>query len=272
MKLSIITINYNNKSGLQKTIDSVICQTFRDYEWIVIDGGSTDGSKELIEEYQDHFAYWCSEPDKGVYNAMNKGIAHAKGEYLNFMNSGDCFSSPEVIESVFCLNNCEDIVYGNVLQTYKDHQVLITQYQQDYRYPIFILKDNLCHQSMFIRRKLLKERGYEESFTLLADWARNIEFFFSGATFKYVPVTICNYDAYGISSSNAIVKKLESDMIRSRCLPWQLYVWEEIYSYKGDTYIQKMTAILKTNNFYSIILKIVIKVLYMCILKKQVSS
>ena len=91
MKLSIITVNYNNKAGLQKTIDSVVCQTWRDFEWIVIDGGSTDGSKELIEQYQQHFAYWCSEPDKGVYNAMNKGISKAKGEYLNFMNSGDCF-------------------------------------------------------------------------------------------------------------------------------------------------------------------------------------
>ena len=80
MKLSIITINYNNKAGLQKTIDSVICQTWKDYEWIIIDGGSTDGSKELIEQYQQYFAYWCSEPDKGVYNAMNKGITKAKGE------------------------------------------------------------------------------------------------------------------------------------------------------------------------------------------------
>ena len=84
MKLSIITINYNNKAGLQRTIDSVICQTCKDFEWIVIDGGSTDGSKQLIEQYQSHFAYWCSEPDNGVYHAMNKGITHAKGEYLLF--------------------------------------------------------------------------------------------------------------------------------------------------------------------------------------------
>ena len=74
MKLSIITINYNNRDGLQKTIDSVVAQTWRDFEWIIIDGGSTDGSKELIEKYKDHFAFWCSEPDKGICNAMNKGI------------------------------------------------------------------------------------------------------------------------------------------------------------------------------------------------------
>ena len=88
MKLSIITVNLNNRDGLQRTIDSVVSQTFTDYEWIVIDGGSTDGSRELIGQHQDRFAYWCSEPDKGIYNAMNKGIAHAKGEWLQFLNSG----------------------------------------------------------------------------------------------------------------------------------------------------------------------------------------
>lgn len=79
-KLSIITINLNNYNGLKRTINSIISQTFTDYEWIVIDGGSTDGSRELIEQYSNLFAYWCSEPDKGIYNAMNKGIRHIKGE------------------------------------------------------------------------------------------------------------------------------------------------------------------------------------------------
>lgn len=79
MKLSIITINYNNREGLKKTIESVLSQTFTDYEYIIIDGGSTDGSRELIEQYQSHLSFWCSEPDKGIYNAMNKGIAKARG-------------------------------------------------------------------------------------------------------------------------------------------------------------------------------------------------
>ena len=101
MKLSIITINYNNKNGLQKTIDSVISQTFKDFEWIIIDGGSTDGSKELIEKYSQHITYWVSEPDKGIYNAMNKGIKVAKGEYLFFLNSGDYLVQPNTINQIF---------------------------------------------------------------------------------------------------------------------------------------------------------------------------
>ena len=89
--LSIITINYNNKKGLLKTIDSIKEQSFTDFEWIIIDGGSTDGSVEIIRENESRIAYWISEHDKGVYDAMNKGILHANGLWLNFMNSGDTF-------------------------------------------------------------------------------------------------------------------------------------------------------------------------------------
>ena len=89
MLVSIITVNFNNLEGLKRTYESVVSQTFTDYEWIVIDGGSTDGSREFIEQHQDRFAYWCSEKDNGIYHAMNKGIRQAKGEYLNFMNTGD---------------------------------------------------------------------------------------------------------------------------------------------------------------------------------------
>ena len=109
MKLSIITVNLNNLEGLKKTYESVVSQTFTDYEWLVIDGGSTDGSREFIEQHQDKFAYWCSEPDKGIYNAMNKGIVRAKGEYLNFMNSGDYFA----LTYLCC---CESIVFHRQYQ------------------------------------------------------------------------------------------------------------------------------------------------------------
>ena len=89
MKLSIITINYNNCSGLEKTIQSVIKQSFTDYEWIVVDGGSTDGSKELLEKYQNHFAFWVSEPDNGIYHAMNKEMQKATGDFCLYINSDD---------------------------------------------------------------------------------------------------------------------------------------------------------------------------------------
>ena len=108
---SIITINYNNKDGLLKTIESVLCQTYKDFEFIVIDGGSTDGSREIIEKYAGHIDYWVSEPDKGIYNAMNKGIKVAHGDYLNFMNSGDYFYNENVLNDTLAYLN-DDIVSG----------------------------------------------------------------------------------------------------------------------------------------------------------------
>jgi glycosyltransferase involved in cell wall biosynthesis len=206
MRLSIITINYNNKAGLQKTIDSVICQTWKDYEWIIIDGGSSDGSKELIEQYQQHFAYWCSEPDKGVYNAMNKGIKHAKGEYLNFMNSGDCFYEDNTLYKVFG-NNCisEDMIYGDWIRQESERNVFFHAPQEASLYTFYV--SNICHQALFIKTLILKTKGYDESYHIYADWARWIELMIDSCTSKYIPVTICYFDA-----QNGISNRMVSDM------------------------------------------------------------
>ena len=113
-KFSIITINYNNKEGLRKTIESVVGQSFRDFEYIIIDGGSTDGSIEVIKEYAGKVDYWVSEPDKGIYHAMNKGVLQAHGEYLNFMNSGDEFYNNGVLQEV-APSLDSDIVVGKIV-------------------------------------------------------------------------------------------------------------------------------------------------------------
>ena len=119
MKYSIITVNFNNKEGLRKTIESVIHQSFCDFEYIVIDGGSTDGSMDIIKEYESHINYWVSEPDKGIYNAMNKGILKAQGDYINFMNSGDCLYDNNVLNNTLPYLTA-DIVYGRLFY-FKDH-------------------------------------------------------------------------------------------------------------------------------------------------------
>ena len=197
MKLSIITINYNNKAGLQKTIDSVICQTWKDFEWIVIDGGSTDGSKELIEQYQQHFAYWCSEPDKGVYNAMNKGIAKAKGEYLNFMNSGDCYVNATTLQDVFSKVLLGDIVAGPVILS--DGQRL---YQYQDNYVRLLLCSSLCHQSSFFKRNLFDNYKYREDFQIISDWVALVDWLlFEGKFLQYIDVDVACYDLFGISSN-----------------------------------------------------------------------
>ena len=113
MRLSVITINMNNRKGLERTIKSVVCQIFADFEYIVIDGASVDGSADVIREYADKIHYWISEPDTGIYNAMNKGILQAKGDYCLFLNSGDALYTTTVLEEVFNQNFSEDIIIGN---------------------------------------------------------------------------------------------------------------------------------------------------------------
>lgn len=214
MKLSIITINYNNRDGLQKTIDSVVNQTWRDFEWIVIDGGSTDGSKELIEKYQEHFAYWCSEPDKGVYNAMNKGIAKAKGEYLNFMNSGDGFYEKDTLEKIFSTERKADILYGDWMQVYNDHTHLM-----HFPDPVEIytfLHRNICQQAMFVRTTILKQKGFDESFMIVADYSRWIELAQQGADFEFVNIIVCFYDMNGISSNSRDISIMEHHILENK--------------------------------------------------------
>lgn len=200
MRLSIITVNYNNKDGLQKTISSIISQTYKDYEWIVIDGGSTDGSKELLEENRQHFSYWVSEPDKGVYNAMNKGLSHVRGEYVNFMNSGDVFYENTTLEKVFNESLEGDIVYGDWYLIKKGDFIFIPAPENvtlD-----FLYDRNICHQAMFIKSHFLKNEGYDESFNILADKVRWIKMILDGNTTQYVHHTICVFDKNGGLSSD----------------------------------------------------------------------
>ncbi len=208
MKLSIITVNFNNKDGLQKTIDSVICQTWKDYEWIIIDGGSTDGSKELIEQYQEHFAYWCSELDQGVYNAMNKGISRAKGDYLNFLNSGDCFHNPDVLSNIFQRKISEDIIYGNLNYVFKDKS-FVDKYPSQLSFHYFLYL-SIGHPASFIRSTLLKD-GYREDFKIISDWYKFLEWFREGRTFYHVDAVISDFDTAGMSSKNIDIIKKEKE-------------------------------------------------------------
>ena len=219
MKLSIITINFNNRDGLQKTIDSVISQTWHDYEWIIIDGGSTDGSKDLIEKYQEYFAYWCSEPDKGVYNAMNKGIAKAKGEYLNFMNSGDSYASNEVLEKVFNSGYNTDILYGYMKRLSLDGPLNNQSMMKDKVEWYDFYNDTFPHQSSFIKRLLFKKCGkYDESYKALADWKFFIKtVVYKGASFHFLPIVVAIYECGGISDGR--VGLLERDRLRSEMFP-----------------------------------------------------
>lgn len=197
IKLSIITINYNNRDGLRKTIESVVGQTFRDFEYIVIDGGSTDGSVVIIKEYADRIDYWVSEKDKGIYNAMNKGALAARGEYTLFLNSGDSLLDNSVLSHVFENNLFADIVCGNIISDKGGTMFAPEMVTMEY----FIL-GCLPHPSSLIRRKLFDIHPYDENFKIAGDW----EFFLyhlivGNVTYQHIVVNITLFDTTGISSS-----------------------------------------------------------------------
>lgn len=156
MTFSIITVNYNNKEGLRKTIESVIHQTYRDFEYIVIDGGSTDGSAEVLKEYDKDIDYWVSEPDKGIYNAMNKGIAQAHGDYLNFMNSGDCFYDKNVLENLSRKGLSSDIIVGRDYHFKESTQQGFATILPSRVSMITFVHNTLPHQSTFFKESYLK--------------------------------------------------------------------------------------------------------------------
>lgn len=242
-KLSIITINYNDEKGLRKTLESVAGQTYQDFEYLVIDGGSSDGSKALIDSYQNRIDYWVSERDKGIYNAMNKGILAAKSDFVIFMNSGDVFYNENVLQTVVDqLTDAYDIYYGDCYR-------ITPNAQKRWSFPeklsfSFFHSSSLSHQSAFIRRKLFHDFFlYSEDFKIVSDW----EFFIyaickMNVPYKHLNAIISNFDFTGISSNkkNKAHDKAEREVVLQKHFP--LFV--EDYKGLGKFHSKRMQQIV----------------------------
>lgn len=180
----------------------------------MIDGGSTDGSKDVIEQYKSAFSYWCSEPDNGVYHAQNKGIAKATGEYVNCMNSGDVYVEKDTLAHVIREGLVGDVVYGDWI---RDESVgMIYKSAPSVMSPIFIFTDNVCHQSMFVKTQLLQEKGFDENMKIFADWQRWREMVWEGKHFQYLSFPICLYEPGGLSDTSSPQNTLERKMMYER--------------------------------------------------------
>lgn len=218
MKVSIVTINFNNLQGLKETVSSVIYQTYGNKEMIVIDGGSTDGSAEYIEANKSKFTYSVSEKDKGIYNAMNKGVKQATGDYVIFMNSGDSFFNNDVLKDVFEDKEISsDVVYGCTLcRTEPGKAFLRRPHTLDVMQTYNI--SALCHQSTFIKCSLMKKIGYDERYKLLGDYAFFYYCYQHECSFLEVNKIISIYDTIGASSNpqNRWLSYKETCMIHSQ--------------------------------------------------------
>lgn len=200
-RFSIITINFNNAEGLRTTVESIVSQSFTDFEYLIIDGGSTDGSVETIKHFADNITWWVSEPDKGIYNAMNKGIARAKGEYLLFINSGDCLFDNEVLaKSNKLIDLSADIISGNLMMIEGSKETIVKPPAEVSLY--YCLYHGLTHPNTFIRRSLFDKYGlYNEENKVVSDW----EFFLvalgiNNAVYQAIDSTIACFNRDGVSA------------------------------------------------------------------------
>ena len=265
MQLSIITINYNNLEGLRKTSESILCQSWKNFEWIIIDGGSTDGSKEYIESVATktdaHVSFWCSEPDKGIFNAMNKGIVQSSGEYLNFMNSGDEFLDKDTLLRVYELisTNKADVFYGDCILDYGNRKETRVHPSSLDVYELIVLP--LCHQAMFFRRYLFNDEQYDEQYKISCDCVKNIKLMLEGYCFRKIDIVVCVFDKHGISTSSVdrnveefhnAIKEIVPRHIMS--LVSKLYVYDQGHIYK------RVMAIESKGGLPAFFLKLFLKV------------
>jgi glycosyltransferase involved in cell wall biosynthesis len=264
MKLSIITINRNNAEGLRKTIESVVCQTFKDYEYIIIDGASTDESVNIINEYSKHITYFVSESDDGIYYAMNKGIKVANGEYCLFLNSGDYLVSSFTLEKVFEYDFFEDIVYGDaIFENYIEEKNL-----KKCDSTLSILNffagsnwTNICHQSSFIKKSLFLKFGfYRTDLKFISDQAFFAKVIFEGgATYRYIPIAVAVYNITGTSTKN-IPRALEEREI----FLLEFFKYPALHnSIKSNAFYDKVwnTPLVKFwYNFYNAINEFILKI------------
>lgn len=225
--IDIVSVNLNNKEGLERTIKSVLAQTcFDEINYIIIDGGSTDGSKEIIKKYKKYFGYSTSRQDKGIYNAMNKALSHLKGDYVLFLNSGDYLASETTIEEVLKYLDGTIIVYGDeilegfkkvvdlggvkimvhsdrVETTVKRFPDKLTHKESPDKVDEGYLKTNsLPHQATFIKCEYQKEHPYNEDYKVVSDGLFFREAILKNkVSYKHIPITVSYFALDGISSS-----------------------------------------------------------------------
>jgi glycosyltransferase involved in cell wall biosynthesis len=230
--ISIITINFNNEKGLLKTIQSIINQTEKSFEYVVIDGGSTDGSVEVIKQYKDLIHFWVSEKDNGIYDAMNKGISKATGQYLMFLNSGDLLSDDSVLS--LCLNAvtnnlATDIFYGDMWGTNSDSSKPWLHKHPEKLTLGFLEKSNLNHQSSLVRATLFEEFGlYPPSYKLAGDHWLFLKSFVNSKVFTHINYPLVVYDYSGLSTKSRAI------YIREMELMWNIEVPEYVRDIQAE--------------------------------------
>lgn len=228
--ITVVTVCYNSVDMIEKTLKSVIEQSYSNKEYVVIDGASTDGTKKIVERYIDSIDFFMSEPDNGIYHAMNKAVGVAKGEWIIFMNAGDVFVDNAVLEKVsYSLSATIDVLYGDILTSRNTELVLKeapSEIKSMHRMPF-------CHQAVFTRTSLLRSFPFDEKYKMSADFKLYKQLNRENATFRRLPLPITIYDRTGLSNSQrarglgeniAVIKEIDNWQDRLRLLPRLYFV------------------------------------------------
>lgn len=191
--ITVITVTYNALPQLKKTIFSIDSQDYDLMEMVIIDGASTDDTVDYLSTLKvKHSIQWVSEPDKGIYDAMNKGIKKAKGDYCIFMNAADTFVNTTTLSQVVNSNMDADIIYGNIIKCGKLVEA---------KEPMNSHKMYYCHQSAFVSTSCLKEYPFDIKHKMSADFKQSKLLYLNGKSFKHIPIPIAIYDTNGISNT-----------------------------------------------------------------------
>ncbi|MDR1884365.1 MAG: glycosyltransferase [Prevotella sp.] len=254
-KISIITVSYNAANVIEKTIQSVINQTYTNIEYIIIDGGSTDGTVDIIKKYEGKLAYWISEPDKGIYDAMNKGIEIATGEWINFMNAGDGFNNATVLKKISDKNYFQSkdfqVLYGDAIVVCSDSSKRLIKagrnLKEQWKGPIF------RHGAMFVRTSIHKKNQFklDSQFKICADFDLIYNLFLSSYSFSYVDEIIMYFERDGVSNSRVRCAKDNKMVVLSYspCLKYEF--WHDIHiirAYFIDMFIKPLLYLLSNKN------------------------
>ena len=251
--LSIITVNFNNAKGLQATLESLKSQTFASYEHIIIDAGSTDGSLNIIEAWnkdsQGHLYKWVSEPDNGIYDGMNKGIRMARGEYLYFLNSGDCLTA-DILKTIPF--DGTQYIYGDIRYTFPDRESFVWKYPDNF--DTFFLADEcrgwLSQQACFIHRSLFDKCLYDTDYKIISDWIHAVRsILFDGCTYRHLPCVVALYDGSGVSSNREKTIAERRKWLKENLPQAFIEAFVELESFKASGFADILPAIGRTRKF-----------------------
>ncbi|MBK5719449.1 glycosyltransferase [Dysgonomonas sp. Marseille-P4677] len=248
-KVSIITIVYNMADKIEATILSIINQTYSNIEYIIIDGGSIDGTVDIIKKYESKITYWVSEPDNGIYDAMNKGIEKATGDWINFMNSGDYLIDENVIEMFTNLHDSNaDIVYGDTINNIAKMDISYLQKP----YPVECIESNMifCHQSAFVKTILMKAILFDTKYKVKSDYNFFLHCYRDNKIFQYISIPIAVFDYDTGVSSNFKINRREKAQIQGieHKISWKM-------KYTLEYIIWKFRYYVKTNLPHNILKK-----------------